>query len=134
MSAQPANTLISIFYTVRTRINTRRNASIKEVAQRFGDRQVIAPGEEIECFQILNHATANPAWRYGMPVTTVTRDRTTVATVYASVAPGILDFPQHLVGTRQDLFIRNSVAHVADDLHGEVRAVTTLPKGLFEVV
>ena len=132
MSAQPANTLISIFYTVRTRVDTRRNASIKEVAQRIGEISVIAPGEEIETVLTLDASTANPAWRSGMPIVVGERDRTSLATVMAGVAN--LDFPQQIVGTRKDLFLVKTAAHVKDDLHGDVRAVTALPKGLFTVV
>ena len=132
MSAQPANTLISIFYTVRTRTNTRRNASIKEVTQRIGDKQVMAPGEEIETVLVLDASTANPAWRYGMPLVVEQRDRTTPATVLAGVSD--LGFPQKLVGGTQDLFLVKTAAAVADDLHGDVRAVTAISKGLFTVV
>lgn len=137
MSSQPANSTISVAYTVRTRIDTPRNASIKQVAQRLGDRWVIAPGEEIDTFYALDSdgTTApgpNPSWRYGMPLVVETRTRLTVAEAYAAV--DYLAFPQSNVGTRQDLFIHKIPSELDADLHAEVRNASPAPRGLFRAV
>ena len=137
MASQPANTTITVGYTVRTRVDVPRNASIKQVTQRLGDRVVIAPGEEIDAFYALDSTGAsapgpNPAWRYGMPLVLETRTRATVAEVYAAV--DYLAFPQSNVGTRQDLFIHKIPSELDADLHQEVRDASPTPRGLFRAV
>jgi hypothetical protein len=137
MASQPANTEISVLRTFRTRVQTRRNASIKEVTQRLGDVVVMAPGEEIDTFNVIDTAGAvtpgpNPAWRYGMPVTVESRDRASVGTVVGAVSG--LDFPQQIVGTRHDLFFHKTAGNLTDDLHEEVRQASPPPRGLFRAV
>ncbi len=142
MADQPANALISVRRTVRTRTDVPRNSSIKQMAQRLGPVVVIAPGEEIDAFYALADTAAaaaaagvpgpNPAWRYGMPVVLETRERATVADVAAGVAN--LAFPAQLVGTRHDLFIQKADGHLTEDLHAEVRAASPLPRGLFRPI
>lgn len=137
MASQPANTEISVLRTFRTRVQTRRNASIKEVTQRLGDVVVMAPGEEIDTYNVIDTAGAvtpgpNPAWRFGMPVTVESRVRAGVSDVVGAVAD--LDFPQQIVGTRHDLFFHKTAGNLTDDLHAEVRAASPPPRGLFRAV
>lgn len=137
MASQPANTQITVARTVRTRVQTRRNASIKEVAQRFGDREVIAPGEEIDTYNVIDTGGVvapgpNPAWRYGMPLVVESRTRATTTDVLSGVTG--LDFPVQIVGTRHDLFIQKAAGHLTEDLHQDVRDVAPVPRGLFRAV
>jgi hypothetical protein len=142
MAEQPANALISVRRTVRTRTDVNRNASIKQMAQRLGTRVVIAPGEEIDAFYALADTAVaaaaagvpgpNPAWRYGMPVVLETRERATVAEIYAGVAN--LAFPVKIVGNGNDQFIEKAAGHLTDDLHAQVRAAAPLPRGLFRAI
>lgn len=142
MADQPANASISVRRTIRTRTDVPRNASIKQMAQRLGPVVVIAPGEEIDAFYALADTAAaaaaagvpgpNPAWRYGMPVVLETRERATVADVYAGVAD--LAFPVQVVGTRNDFFIQKKDGSLTDDIQGEVRAAAPLPRGLFRAI
>jgi hypothetical protein len=142
MADQPANASISVRRTVRTRVDVPRNASIKQMAQRLGTEVVIAPGEEIDAFYALATDVAaaiasgtpgpNPAWRYGMPVVLETRERASVADVYAGVAS--LSFPVQIVGTKHDRFIQKDDSHLTDDIQGEVRAIAPLPRGLFRAI
>ena len=144
MASQPANTQINVIRTVRTRVAMGLHGSIKDRAQRLGTREVIAPGEEIDIYLTLdgtgtNAPGPNPAWRYGMPVTVNQRTRATVAQVVdASEVTASddldLDFAKQIVGTRQDLFLRNKVASAGNDLHADVRAQCPPPRGLVEVV
>lgn len=130
-NAQPANALINIHYTVRTRTVVDRFASIKEVAQGLGVRQVMIPGEEISCFNVLDSTFKSDAWRYGHPVSVKAREKLTVAELYAAASD--LAFPVHLVGYRGDLFIGNTDAAITADLHQEVRDAGPGPAGLFEI-
>jgi len=132
MASQPANTAISVFYTVRTRTNVPRFATVKEMCQKMGVKQVMVPGEEIETYNVLDASTAVPGWRYGLPVTVENRQPLTVAAAYAGVAG--LDFPQQLVGGTNDLFLVKKPAGKADDLQGQVRAAAPAPRGLFRAV
>jgi hypothetical protein len=143
MSSQPANTQISVRRTVRSRTNQSYFDSIKERAQRLGDQVVIAPGEEIEVYQILdsdgtNAPGPNPAWRYGMPLTVVPRTRDTVSQMYTDVAADAdaagLDFPKQLVGTRHDRFLQNVAASADNDLHADIRRNSPPPRGLWRQV
>jgi hypothetical protein len=143
MAAQPANTQISTFRTVRTRVNFNLHGSIKERAQRLGSRVVIAPGEEIDVYLTVdgsgtNAPGPNPAWRYGMPVTVNTRDRATLAEMLDSAeatAGDELDLAtKQIVGTRQDVFLEEPAASVGDDLHQQIRDNAPPPRGLLEVV
>lgn len=143
MAAQPANTQISTFRTVRTRVNTGLHGSIKARAQRLGDRVVIAPGEEIDVYLTVdsegtNAPGPNPAWRYGMPVTVNVRDRATVAEMLdaaEATAGDELDLAtKRLVGTRQDIFLEETAASVGDDLHQQVRDNAPPPRGLLDIV
>jgi hypothetical protein len=142
MADQPANTLISVRRTVRTRTDIPRNASIKQVAQRLGSRVVIAPGEEIDAlYSLAGDAAAaaaagvpgpSPAWRYGMPVVLETRERATVSDITSNVAN--LAFPVQVVGAGNDKFIQKADGHLTEDLHTEVRAESPLPRGLFRAI
>lgn len=143
MASQPANTQISVFRTVRTRVELGLFDSIKERTQRLGDQVVIAPGEEIDVFLKLdgsgtNTFGPNPAWRFGGPISVVQRTRDTVATMHDDIAAdgdaGSLDFDKQLVGTRHDRFLRNVAADVAGDLHEDVRRNSPAPRGLVEVI
>ena len=142
MADQPANALISVRRTVRTRVDVPRNSSIKQMAQRLGPVVVIAPGEEIDAFYgLANDAAAaasagvpgpSPAWRYGMPVVLEIRERATVQSVYSGVAN--LAFPVRVVGGNSDLFLQKADGHLTDDIQGEVRAASPLPRGLFRAI
>lgn len=142
MADQPANALISVRRTVRTRTDVPRNSSIKQMAQRLGPVVVIAPGEEIDAFYALAGTAAaaasagvpgpSPSWRYGMPVVLETRDRATVATVVAAVAN--LAFPVRVVGGNSDIFLEKADGFLTEDIHAEVRAASPLPRGLFRAI
>ena len=131
-NAQPANTNIAIYRTLRTRTVVDRFASIKEVAQGMGVRQVMIPGQEISCYNVLDHSFKSDAWRYGHPVVVETREKLTVSDLYASAAG--LAFPIHLVGFRGDLFIANTAAAIGNDLQQEARTAGPGPAGLFRLV
>ena len=141
MASQPANTQINVFRTVRTRVDMQLFGSIKERTQRLGNVVVMVPGEEIDVYQTLDSAGtnapgANPAWRFGMPISVNQRVRSSVADMHAAVAldsdAGTLDFDKQIVGTRQDRFLRNVSADVAGDLHEDVRRNAPLPRGLYK--
>ncbi len=131
-NAQPANANINIKYQVRTRTVVDRFASIKEVAQGLGVRQVMIPGEEISVFTVLDSSFKSDAWRYGHPVTVQAKAKLTVAELYAAAAD--LAFPIHLVGFRSDLFIGLDDSALTADLHQIVRDAGPGPAGFFEVV
>jgi hypothetical protein len=143
MASQPANTQISVFRTVRTRVDLGLFASIKERTQRLGTAFVMVPGEEIDTYLTLDSAGTNtpgpsPAWRFGMPVSVNTRVRSTVAEMHTDMAAdldaGALDFDKQIVGTKQDRFLQNTSAAVASDIQGDARRNAPLPRGLVEVV
>jgi hypothetical protein len=144
MASQPANTQISVRRTVRTRVEQGLFDSIKERTQRLGPQVVIAPGEEIDVYLILdgsgtNAPGPNPAWRFGMPVTAGNvRTRSTVGEMYTAIAADAdaapLDFPQQIVATRQDRFLLNTPDFADNDLHQDVRRNSPTPRGLFIIV
>lgn len=143
MSSQPANTQISVFRTVRSRIDLGLFASIKERTQRLGTAYVMVPGEEIDVYQTLDGAGTNapgpnPAWRYGMPVSVNQRVRSTVAEMHTAMAAdadaGALDFDKQLVGTKQDRFLQNVASAAAADIQGDAARNAPAPRGLIEVV
>lgn len=132
MSTQPANASISVFYTLRTRTVVDRFASIKQVAQGMGTRQVMIPGQEIDTYNVLDHLFKSDAWRYGHPVTVEKRTKLTVAALYASATD--VQLPIHLVGFRGDLFVQNKSSALSADLHAEARTAGPGPSGLFRLV
>lgn len=132
MAEQPANALIKIHRQVRTRHQIGRNASVKEIAQRLADKQVMVPGEEVDIFLKLDGDFKSDAWRFGHPVTVNKRDPLTVSDLYASVAD--LAMPVQMVGGGQDLFIGKDADNLTDDLFEEVRNAAPAPRGIFEVV
>jgi hypothetical protein len=128
---------------VRTRVELGLFNSLKENTQRLGTRVVIAPGEEIDVYQTLDSAGTNapgpnPAWRFGMPVTTNVRTRSSVGAMYTALAAdadaATYDFPKQLVGTRQDIFMQAVASEAAADIQEDVRRNSPPPRGLSEVV
>ena len=126
MSAQPANTTISIFQRVRVYRDNRRHTSIKDLTTPFQPQLVAAPGEEINVLEHRNTAIGagfrSDAFRYGHPLYVTTRTPATVAQVYAGVAG--LDFPVRLPGNFREMQIQNGAAHLSHDLFADVRGVT----------
>lgn len=125
--AQPLNAEISVFRRVRAQTNQDRHDPIKGMG-RFGDKQVIAPSQEIRVLQTSDNVVSD-AWRFGHPVVRYVRGNTaptpsgqrtkTLQQVYDNVAD--LRAPLRLSAERRDIYIEKNADGVNDDLHGEVR-------------
>jgi len=121
--AQPANTAISIFPRLRTIRNHGRHTSIKHLTTPFDGMLVPAPGEENQVLEVRDQNDKSDAFRFGRPVSVQPRAYPTIAAVYAGVSD--LDFPVRLPGNPREVYIQKAASNVADDLHAEVRAVST---------
>jgi hypothetical protein len=116
MSAQPANTTISVFRRLRVVRDNRRHTSVKHLTTPFDSEYVPVPGEEV---QVVEHrdAVVSDAFRFGHPVTVQPRTNLSLASLYDGVSG--LDFPVRLTGNWREVQVQKTAANVSDDLYGE---------------
>lgn len=128
MSAQPANTTISVFRSVRGRRADHRHDSVESLTKKLRPLHLIVPGEEITSgVQTRDTAfadfspymgEASPVASRGMPV--VVGLNATVDFAYAEEnLPGVgMSFQ---IG--RDKFITNDSSSLSRDLHRDARAL-----------
>lgn len=126
MSAQPANTEISIFRTARSMRQILRHESVKAIIGRLRPLIMVVPGDEI-LVGVLTRDTANKDFSpycgqaaagalRGFPIVVGLEPVMSFSQAETTVPNG--DFP-FVIGS--DWFIQNTEAGLTDDLYGELR-------------
>ena len=128
MSAQPLNSDIKIYRSVRSQRTGSRNDSIAVIIKRLRPSVMSVPGHEIRAGALtrdLAHADFSPYCGEarsngvrGFPIVYGFKEMLPLATATMSL-PNI-DFP-YVIG--QDQFIYNTTAGLSSDLHGDLRSI-----------
>lgn len=143
MASQPANASISVYRRVRAQRNDSIHTSVKQrsVGVSWSELDVVVPGEEIQVYEKRDDSFRTDAFRFGHPVTVLTRDKTTLSEIITHGTDGSgtplvadLNFPVRFVGYYRDVFIEKNADNVTADLHQDVRDDAAPPSGLYEVV
>lgn len=129
MAAQPANTDIKVFRTVRSYRDGRRNESVGALIKRLRPSLMAVPGQEtlvevksrdtsVSDFSPYMGSASHSSSR-GFPVVIGLRDQVSLANAQANTPDITFAFK---IG--QDSFITNSSAGLAGDLYQDVRDLT----------
>lgn len=132
MSEQPSNATIEIFRTVRMMRDDGMHNSVKHRTTPFANMVMNVPGEEILVYENRQAVNASDAFRYGHAVTVNPRTRCTFATAVGGLTN--LAMPIRLIGNPRDEFLTKLSGHNTDDLHAELRAISPLPRGIYQAV
>jgi len=128
MAAQPANTDIKVYRTVRSYRDTLRNDSVAALIKRLRPLVMSVPAREVlvevkardtsvaDFSPYMGEARHNA--NRGFPVVIGLADQTTFAAAQAGIAD--VDFAYQI---GQDRFLQNTTAGLANDLHADLRAV-----------
>lgn len=127
MAAQPANTEIKVYMTVRSRRDIRRTDSVAALIKRLRDNIAVIPGKETS-FQVLSRDTntkdfspymgeARPTAVRGFPIVVGLRSEVDMSEV--QTMDGV-DFAA-VIG--QDVFVKSTSANLTGDLFGDARAL-----------
>lgn len=130
MSAQPLNTEISIYRTVRSLRAAHRHESVAALIKRLRPLVMVVPGEEI-LVKVLARDTAvtdfspymgqaSPTASRGFPIVIGLTDDTSFATAQGSLTAADFAFQ---IGS--DKFIQNTAAGLTRDLFGDLQALQT---------
>lgn len=126
MSAQPANTTISVYRTLRSFRQAHRHESVAALTKRLRPLVMSVPGEEI-LVRVLSRDTnvkdcspymgqASPTASRGMPIVVGLRATTSFASAQGSLSA--VDFAFQI---GSDKFITNTAAGLTGDLHDDMR-------------
>lgn len=125
MAAQPANTDIKVYLTVRSRRDIRRTDSVAALIKRLRDNIAVIPGKEMT-FQVLARDTnvrdfspymgeARPTAVRGFPIVVGLRDEVDMSEVQTM---DNVDFA-FVIG--QDTFVKSTQAGLTGDLFGDAQ-------------
>lgn len=124
MASQPANASIRVHRRVRSQRDLKLHRSAFETFQRINPQVMMVPGEEVLVTETRDASTSvldtslTIGRSSGLPIVRYTTARPSLE----AAAEGItgLHFP---VRIGQDAFLEKDNTNVADDLHGDLRAV-----------
>lgn len=130
MSAQPLNSDIKIYRTVRSQRTGHRNDSIATVIKRLRSSVVSIPGHEIRAGALTRDTAHSDFSPYmgearhnavrGFPIVYGFKEMLPLATATMNLPD--IDFP-FVIG--QDQFIHNTTAGLSADLHRDLRSIDT---------
>jgi hypothetical protein len=133
MSAQPLNSTISVYRTVRAQRNRRLNDSVGTVINRQRPLVMSVPSDELQGTKFLALNTAqkdfSPYGRDGFPIVKGQKGTLSFADAYGGVTG--VDF---MITIGSDRFLTNTAATLDRDLHADVRTVNAASNELSPTV